>query len=110
MLYTEISLLSHLPLTVPYTLAYNIIYGSGVRDILTQLKISKPPDPNGINHILFKEGVPLLVEPFILLFNISLQKKKFPTSWKNSNIISLFKNASNKENYRPISLLLFYIV
>ena len=42
-----------------------------------------------------------------LLFNISLQEKKFPTPWKNTNIIPLFKklDARNIENYRPIPLL-----
>ena len=96
-----------LPMTMSYNLDHIIIYDSDARDILTQLKLSKASGPDGFNHKLLKEGAPFLVETLKLLFHLSLQEKIFPTSWKNSNIIPLFKklDASNIENYRPISLL-----
>ena len=84
--------LPSLPLTVPYNHNHIIIHDSDVRDILTQLKLSKASGPDGINHKLLKEGAPFLVEPLKRLFYLSLQEKILPTSWKKTNIILLKKN------------------
>ena len=45
--------------------------------------------------------------PLRLLFNISLEKKQFPSDLKYADVSLLFKkdDANDKQNYRPISIL-----
>ena len=84
--------LPSLPLTVPYNHNHIIIHDCDVRDILTQLKLSKASGPDGINHKLLKEGAPFLVEPLKRLFHLSLQEKILPTSWKKQTSYYFKKN------------------
>lgn len=45
--------------------------------------------------------------PLSLLFNLLLSKSEFPTQWKTSSVMPLFKKGDTSaiSNYRPISLL-----
>ena len=92
---------------IPSSLNNIYITENDVIDILSQLKLSKASGPDGINHTILKQGRTCLAKPLSLLFNMSLQEKRYPCAWKKSNVIPLFKksDSSNKENYRPISLL-----
>ena len=56
---------------------------------------------------MLKEGSDALSYPLCRLFNLSLQKHQFPSSWKVANVVPVFKKSDPQkvENYRPISLL-----
>lgn len=78
-----------------------------VRDILQTLDISKAIGPDMINPRLLKEAANILCKPLSRLFNMSLNQSKYPSDWKNANVIPVFKtnNPNNVKNYRPISLI-----
>ena len=100
-------LLPPLPLDTPSNLDNITITQSDIKDVLTLLKSSKASGPDGINQRILKEVAQFIIKPLCTLFNMSLREKYFPTCWKKSNVIPLFKksDASKKENYRSISLL-----
>ena len=78
-----------------------------VRDILQTLDISKAIGPDMINPRLLKEAANILCKPLSRLFNMSLNQCKYPSDWKNANVVPVFKtnNPNNVKNYRPISLI-----
>ena len=54
-----------------------------------------------------KELLAEIVNPFYLIFKISLKTEKVPSAWKLGSISAIYKNKGSKnsvENYRPISL------
>ncbi|CAG7718362.1 unnamed protein product, partial [Allacma fusca] len=74
--------------------------------VIKKLKYGKAADPNGITNEQIKYGGEKLRENLLILFNKILEKQQTPSSWKNSNIILIFKKGDRKkiENYRPISI------
>jgi hypothetical protein len=78
-----------------------------VDDILKCLNTNKAYGPDGISPKVLKEGRPAIVSILTKLFNLSLTKGIFPTSWKKANVCPLYKKAEEffTNNYRPISLL-----
>ncbi|KAK2709909.1 hypothetical protein QYM36_013554, partial [Artemia franciscana] len=71
------------------------------------IQASKALNPDGILSFSLKELRYELCEPLAILFQISFEQCKFPTSWKLSHVTSIFKGKgkrSDKENYCPISL------
>ena len=62
--------------------------------------------PDGVPNFLLKKCVCTLVLPLYLLFNKSLKFSIFPSKWKESNIVPVFKSGSknNVENYRGICI------
>ena len=71
------------------------------------MKASKALNPDGIPSFILKEVRDELCEPLAILFQISFEQCKFPTSWKLSHVPPIFKGKgkrSDPENYRPISL------
>lgn len=80
-----------------------------VSDIYLELDnlSSKPkPGPDGIPDIMLKSCKCALSIPITFIFNLSLTSSQFPSRWKHSYVIPIFK-AGLKEsviNYRPISI------
>jgi len=71
------------------------------------MKASKALNPDGIPSFILKELRDELCEPLAILFQISFEQCKFPSSWKLSHVTPIFKGKgkrSDPENYRPISL------
>jgi hypothetical protein len=78
-----------------------------VKDLLSILDMNKAYGPDNISLKVLKEAAPAIVNSIMRLFNLSLLKGVFPTSWKLSNVVPIYKKAEEffTSNYRPISLL-----
>ena len=74
---------------------------------LLNIDISKGAGPDNISPIILKNCAESLSSPLLSIFNFSLSTEKFPTRWKESYLIPLFKNGSRSqvENYRGIAIL-----
>lgn len=80
---------------------------SELRTAIGQLKKEKAPGEDGITNEMLKIGGKTLEEAILILLNKCLEEGKTPEAWQNAEVIILFKkgDATNLENYRPISLL-----
>ena len=80
-----------------------------VQEILATLKelASKGPGPDGIPPSLMKNLAPAFVKPLFWLFNLSLTSGQFPSVWKKSFLIPIFKSGkrSDIKNYRGIAII-----
>ena len=79
-----------------------------VRLLIDQLKPKKSSGYDDISNHLIKELKDQIIVPFTVIINKSIQEGVFPQMMKTADVIPLFKSKDklNKENYRPISLLL----
>jgi hypothetical protein len=71
------------------------------------LKIGKACGDDGITHQMLKSTSETICIPLAIIFNFSLQKGIFPSTWKIARVMPAFKkdDKSSPSNYRPISLL-----
>lgn len=78
-----------------------------VFNCLRKLKFSYKCGPDGIPSSLLINCAAAFTSPLIHIFNTSIKYGFFPTYWKDSFIIPLFKSGckSNIENYRGIAKL-----
>ena len=62
---------------------------------------------DNIDYFILKLVCDELTPGITHIVNLSIGRKYFPTLWKNSKVIPLFKKdeATNPKNYRPVSLL-----
>ena len=102
---------NHVPPDIPSrtdALLSNIyITEHDVKDILQTLKIGKACGDDGITHQMLKRTSETICIPLAIIFNFSLQKGIFPSTWKIARVMPAFKkdDKSSPSNYRPISLL-----
>ena len=75
--------------------------------ILNGLNTSKASGPDGISNRVLRECALSLSDPLSRLFNLSFSLGVFPSSWKNANVIPIYKKEDRQsvKNYRPVSLL-----
>ena len=80
---------------------------SEVLDLLNNIDTSKATGPDGVTPRLLKEAAPVIYKPLTKLFQLSLNQSKFPTAWKDANVIPLHKKLEKNiiSHYHPISLL-----
>jgi hypothetical protein len=78
-----------------------------VESAIKNLDMNKGSGPDGIRSTFYKNCCDSLMLPLYILFNLSLNKGVFPSSWKHAYIVPVQKTGllSNIENYRPISIL-----
>ena len=64
---------------------------------------------DGIPHSIVAKALPVLAPHLAKLFNVSLSRGVFPSSWKKARIIALKKvsTPSSPSEFRPIALLCF---
>ena len=79
-----------------------------VRSLIDQLKPQKSSGYDDVSKHLIKELRDQITVPLSVIINKSIQEGTFPQMMKTEDVIPLFKSKDklNKENYRPISLLL----
>jgi len=72
-----------------------------------QLNTSKSADIYGLNVMLVKENVPVLLEPLTYLINRILATGVFPNNLKQAKVVPVFKKGdiNNPSDYRPIAIL-----
>ena len=80
---------------------------SVVYKILKDLKAKTSYGHNGITAEVLKIGADVLKVPLIYIVNTSIMNSEYPSYWKISKMIALYKKGSRYEmkNYRPLSLL-----
>lgn len=75
-----------------YELLQNIIItNDDVKKAINIMKSNKAPGPDFISPRLYKEGAEQLIPSLRRLFNLSLAVRKFPESWKRSNVTPVHK-------------------
>ena len=79
-----------------------------VKNVITNLDLSKASSPDSIPVVVLKNCEPglsyIVAEPF----NKCLKESCFPDCWKASSVVPVFKNVgerSTAKNYHPVSLL-----
>ena len=72
-----------------------------VLDALIKLSTTKSCGPDMIPPIFIKQCALRLADPLLFIFNLSLSTELFPTRWKPSYVIPIFKTGSrnNIEHY-----------
>ena len=84
------------------------ITSENILSSLKNLKLGKSCGVDGIGNNVLRACASNLTEPLKMIAQKSLDTGVFPKSWKNSNVVPIFKNKGSKNsvsNYRPISLL-----
>ena len=89
------------------TLCNIIVFEQDVVDIISTLNPNKAVGPNLISNKMLIAVKNEIVLPLSMLFNKSLKLGVFPSDWKMSHVIPLFKKGDNSlvSNYRPVPLL-----
>ena len=80
---------------------------SDVFDVLSSLPIKKAAGIDGITPRLLRSCARSISCSLATLFNRSFAEEAFPSAWKMSLVVPVFKRGdnSNPSNYRPIALL-----
>ena len=78
-----------------------------ILDMISTLDANKAVGPDIISNKMLIAVKVQISKPLCMLFNKSLHQNIFPTDWKLSHVIPLFKagDKSFPSNYRPVSLL-----
>ena len=78
-----------------------------VETLLSSLKVTTSTGPDEISSHMLKKTAFSISSSLHELFNLSLPTGHFPTDWKTSSIIPVFKSGAkgSVSNYTPISLL-----
>ena len=78
-----------------------------LKDLVVKLKDKKSSGYDGIDNILIKNIIDVIVEPLVHVFNLSLTNGIVPEGMKLSKVIPVHKKGDKENvcNYRPISLL-----
>jgi hypothetical protein len=71
------------------------------------LDLHKGPGPDQLPPIFVYRCAEVLTPPLSFIFNMSLESGIFPSAWKETKIVPVFKDGSKSDikNYRPISIL-----
>ena len=79
-----------------------------VEYVIDKLKNKHSSGRDNISNFLIKKLKNVIVLPLTIIINKSLQEGHFPSRMKTAEVVPLHKGKerSNKNNYRPISLLL----
>ena len=78
-----------------------------VFNLIKNIKQTKSSGLTGINNLVLKEALKILITPVTRLYNLSLKKGIFPDSWKVATVVPIPEGGCKSQvtNLRPISLL-----
>ena len=79
-----------------------------VKEVITNLDLSKASGPDCIPVVVVKNCEPKLSCILVEFFNICLKEYCFSDYWKVSSVVPVFKNVGEKstlKNYRPVNPL-----
>ena len=78
-----------------------------VLDISQKMKSKLSCGPDNISSKLLKSIIPIIIQPFYHLFNLSFQTGYIPQQFKTAKVVPVYKSGDehNYTNYRPIGLL-----
>src|SRR5437867_11256838 len=81
-----------------------------VKNAISDFKANKSPGIDGITSTYAIKIKDILAKPLRLLFSKSLQTNEIQEDWKKANITPIFKKGDKSlvENYRPVSLTVFF--
>ena len=84
-----------------------VIQVKDISDLLKSLDVSKATGPDQVSQVMLKKAGDVIAPHLTKLFNLSLEKGIFPSSWKKANVTPIHKKNDNAivDNYRPVSLL-----
>jgi ribonuclease P/MRP protein subunit RPP40 len=93
-----------------FTLQDIIISENEVINSIGEFKAHKSPGIDGITSTYALKTKEIMAKPLCLLYNSSIERNQIPLEWKEANISPIFKKGdkSKVENYRPVSLTVFY--
>ena len=76
--------------------------------VIENLKNKHSSGHDNVSNYLIKRLKEVMITPLCIIINKSLEEGVFPTRMKNAEVVPLYKGKDrlNKNNYRPISLLL----
>ena len=79
-----------------------------ITKLISSLKNKNSNGRDGISNKILKGITESIVEPLNIIFNKSMEEGVFPTEMKKADTVPLYKSKDkdDKNNYRPISLLL----
>ena len=102
-----LSLLKEKMKTSNITFKIKTVNVSVVYKVLKELKAKRSYGHDGITSEILKLGADVLKVPLTYIVNTSIKDSEYPSYWKISKMIALYKKGSRKEmnNYRPLSLL-----
>ena len=77
-----------------------------MEEVLSKLKISKSPGPDGIAPVMLKNLASELSFPLYKLYNKTLEDGQIPSAWKEAEVRPIYKKGLKTVpgNYRPVSL------
>ena len=74
---------------------------------LCQLKQSNTKGTDRIDGKIIRLSAPFITDTITYIYNLIIEKNKFPRSFKEAKVIPLYKSSerSDPSNYSPISIL-----
>ena len=87
--------------------SFNKISQTEIREEIIKLNSKKAAGVDTIPPKVIKDAIHVVTSPLTQLFNLSVEGNHFPSDLTYANVAPLFKkdDNTNKENYRPISIL-----
>ena len=78
-----------------------------VEEMLKYINTRKACGYNMLPPRLIKDSASAIAKPLTVLFNCSIDRSRYPASWKMEQITPIFKKDDelNKANYRPVTVL-----
>ena len=78
-----------------------------VEKVLKEVEAGKATGPDNISPRVLKSCAKELASPLAHIFSACLEERKWPSVWKEANVVPVHKKASRSDpsHYRPISLL-----
>ena len=91
----------------PLNFSFAEINSETMTAYLSKIEVKKSTGHDGISPKILKLSTPSLASPLTTLFNYCIRTSTLPCNWKMSNVFPIYKNGdtSDKNNYRPVSVL-----